>query len=194
MSGDLRAKFISSRSLQMIYSLCERRFARYGVASGSLFERHYASARADVEMAIKHVIEALLEQHSDADIIASISEMEPNEIPLFLASLKDAYEVSTLVAFACWRLSTAGASADLLAAAAEILMRRSFRESWGGLMAIICSPSSDAGLLKRLLDWLTVNERGAYLTKLITRAPAASKDLRVRALETFDAKEVFRQI
>jgi len=60
-------------------------------------------------------------------------------------------------------------------------------------MAVICSGVVDDELLKHVLNWLNMNEKGAYLTKIISRIPAASSETRHLARQLYLSRENIEQ-
>ena len=75
-------------------------------------------------------------------------------------------------------------------AIAKSMMLQPIDRTWGGLMAIASSPSTGDSTLSELADWLYDHEKGAYLTKLITRNPASSKQTKEKALRNYRDKEI----
>lgn len=73
---------------------------------------------------------------------------------------------------------------------ADELMKQPLDRSWGALMAVVCCPYTPDSTLSELADWLYEHEKGAYLTKLITRNTNASPETRSKAVRYYKDKEI----
>lgn len=69
-------------------------------------------------------------------------------------------------------------------------MEQPLDRSWGALMAVACCPYTADSTLSSLVDWLYENEKGAYLTKLVTRNIKASPETKSKAMQYYRDKEI----
>jgi hypothetical protein len=193
-TGDPRVRYVSPRSLAMIFRLCEPRFRGLGINDARQFEQAYASWRLEVEVAIEQLVARLLAGHRCSEVIAALLRMPSSGLRAFCltSELERSPDICALVSLSAWLLATNGASAEDMWALAARLMEWPVSDAWGGLMAVICCASTDDRTLQDLLAWLAANENGAYLTKLIMRAPSASPQTRVLAMRLYEQKEVLK--
>ena len=99
-----------------------------------------------------------------------------------------------LLTDAAWQVTKSRPCARLVRALADDLMQRPVSDSYGGLMAVACSPTADDDTLRRLVTWLARHDPGAYLAKLIRRNPAASPATRQLAAAGHSSREVLCEL
>ena len=96
----------------------------------------------------------------------------------------------SVAALSTWMVTTGNPNALQMEEIANILMSKPLDESWGALMAVACASVTPDNTLSNLADWLFENEKGAYLTKLITRNPSSSTATKEKAIKFYKEKEI----
>jgi predicted nucleotidyltransferase len=196
MTGDPRAKYVSRWALTLIHEICYQRFAVWGLRRADDLVSAYAEARHEIEATIDDLIVHILRNHPCAEGFLAVTEAPIQHRAATGARLAAVTPMwrRALLTHAAWQLTTASPPARLVRALADELMERPAIDSWGGLMAVACSPTADDDTLRRLVTWLADNEPGAYLAKLVRRNPAASPLTRQLAHAGHMGREVLREM
>lgn len=192
-TGDLRNRYVSHTSLGSIYNFCSDKFKALGYANSEEFIDAYKAARQEIELTVDTLFTKALSKHPAADRLEKILALPKEE--LLNACIneindKDSEYPHSLISFNAWLVMISGASGKEMDEIAECMMSKSIGRVWGGIMAVVCSPSTEDYTLQRLADWLFENEKGSYLTKLITRNPSASPETKAKALKYYKTKEI----
>lgn len=195
-TGDPRAKRVSRTALSLIHETCGGRMAAWGLPHVNDLLTEYANARHEIATTVDALVATVLADHPRADAFGAVANAP---IPHLAAEGARAAEElpewrHALLTQAAWLLTNARPGPDLVRALADELMEHPMADAWGALMAIACSPTADDETLRRFVSWLAVNERGAYLTKLVGRNPAASSATREIAQAGHASREVLHQL
>lgn len=195
--GDPHSRRASAPSLLQVYKLCRKRLSGLGLMSFADFLYAYFMARQTVRRSTKIVLERTVVEHFGLQNVKYINQAGTHELLILLKGdlewPESAYRHS-LRSLIAWTLYVRSPAAFPASEVAEILMRHPLRDVWGGIMAVICSKSSDDRLLCNILTWLNENEDGAYLTKLITRSESATSETKAFARRSYLTRENIVQL
>lgn len=191
-TGDPRNRYVSPISLDAIYEFSKDKFKAWGITDSSQFIDRYSAARQELELTVDTMFTKALSTHPAAGELQTLLALPKAELPQAFAGMIGAgsdhpHSVNSMGAWLTTMDSPSGHDMDIIA---DRLMTQPLDQSWGGLMAVACSSATEDATLSRLADWLYVNEKGAYLTKLVTRNPAASTATRAKALQNYKDKEI----
>ena len=191
-TGDPRSRYVSPTSLASIYEFGKDKFTAWGIKSDSQFIDTYSAARKELELTVDTIFTKALAEHPAATDMNKllIAEQGRRAESCLDALSSDATHPHALASLGAWLTMADSPSEHSMSAIAHVLMDRPLDESWGGLMAVACSPATSDATLSTMADWLYKNEKGAYLTKLITRNPAASPATKAKALAYYKDKEI----
>jgi hypothetical protein len=133
-----------------------------------------------------------LSEHPAAGDINKLLNAPEDQLPQVVldAITSENEHPHSVAAFGTWLLNMGSPSGEDMDKIARVLMDKPLHQTWGAIMGVACSPATPDTTLSQLADWLYDNEKGAYLTKLITRNPAASPATRSKALANYRAKEI----
>lgn len=195
-TGDPRAKHVSPRALSLVHEICSQRMAVWGLRHADDLVTAYGDARHEIEATVDALVAHILARHPCADVFRTVTEARIEHKAA--TGARAAAELSgwrrALLTHAAWQLTNARPPARLVRALADDLMEYPISDSWGGLMAVACSPTADDDTLRRLVIWLADHEPGAYLAKLVRRNPAASPQTRQLADAGHASREVLREL
>lgn len=191
-TGDPRNKYVSPTSLEAIYEFGKDKFRAWGIKDARQFIGVYGAARRELELKVDTMFTKVLSEHGSAADLNTLLELPKSELPtavvdMITAGTEHPHSVNS---FGAWLTNMDTPSANDMGRIGEALMGKSLDQSWGGLMAVACSSATDDATLSKLADWLYVNEKGAYLTKLVTRNPSASAATKAKALRNYRDKEI----
>ena len=192
-TNDPSNKYVSYKSVASIYDFCRVKFTALGYRNSSDFVGGYMNARREIELTVDTLFTKSLEEHLASPQLTAILSLDNEYLPA--ACIKEINDHSSahpqsLVALSAWMTMRSRASQEDMHAIAENMMSQPINRVWGGLMAVACSIDTADQTLSRLADWLYVNEKGAYLTKLITRNPSSSESTKSKALKYYKDKEI----
>lgn len=191
-TGDPRSRYVSPTSLASIYAFGKDKFKAWGIKDDAQFIDTYSSARQELELAVDTIFTKSLSEHPASTELSTLLAAEKGQrATACIASLTEHNDYPHAVAsMGAWLAMTENPPAADMDTIANLLMQKPLDESWGGLMAVACSPATSDLTLSRMADWLYDNERGAYLTKLITRNTSASPTTKAKALTYYRNKEI----
>jgi hypothetical protein len=191
-TGDPRSRYVSPTSLASIYAFGKDKFKAWGIKDDAQFIDTYSSARQELELAVDTIFTKSLSEHPASTELSTLLAAEKGQrATACIASLTEHNDYPHAVAsMGAWLAMTENPPAADMDTIANLLMQKPLDESWGGLMAVACSPATSDLTLSRMADWLYDNERGAYLTKLITRNTSASSTTKAKALTYYRNKEI----
>lgn len=191
-TGDPRNRYVSPTSLEAIYDFGKDKFRAWGIRDASQFIDTYSAARQELELAVDTMLTRALAQHPAANDIHKLLHVPKDQLPQACldAITGESTYPHAAAAFGTWLMNMNSPSGVDMDNVARALMEKPLDKTWGAIMGVVCSPATPDATLSRLADWLYVNEKGAYLTKLITRNPAASVETRSKALANYRAKEI----
>lgn len=196
-STDPRGRFASRASLYAIYEKFCHRIHSWGARGPRQFVELYLAARCEVESAVNATVVETLSRYLGRSRYGELLSLSKSDL-LALCSGQTSDGLGeyphAITAVSTWLLVIRNPSSSELCTVAENLLRRPLEETWGGLMAIICSEAATDQLLQSILIQLTEREKGAYLTKLITRNPSASSGTKEKARHLYLAREKIEQI
>ncbi len=192
-TNDPSSRYVSNRTLESIYEFCKEKFVALGYHDSRQFIGSYMDARKELELTVDSLFTKALNEHPAASSLhrllpllgvelaeACVAEVENQESP---------YPRSA-IAFSGWMAMRQSMPSENMDVIAESMMLQPIDRTWGGLMAVVSSPSTGDSTLNKMADWLYDHEKGAYLTKLITRNPSSSKQTREKALRNYKDKEI----
>lgn len=192
VTGDPRNRYVSSTSLEAIYDFCRDKFKALGIQDSTKFISTYRAAREELELAVDTLLSRALAEHPASSVIRELLAVPKEEKAA--ASLRIINSSSeyphALAAFSVWHAAANDPKPTEMNHIAQALMTQPLDQTWGALMGIACSSLTPDTTLSQLADWLYTNEKGAYLTKLISRNPAASSATRAKALQYYKTKEI----
>ena len=190
---DPSTRYVSHRTLDAIYAFCKSKFVTLGYKDSYEYIDAYKAARNELELSVDTLFTMALNEHPAKQELARFLNLSGSDLAKeFVAEVKDQqvkYPQST-IAFGGWLAMRESLPAQYMEQMAESLMQQPIDRTWGGLMAVVCSPSTADNTLSKLADWLYVHEKGAYLTKLITRNPSSSSQTKEKALSNYKEKEI----
>lgn len=191
-TSDERSKYVSSYGLEAIYDFCEAKFKALGIKDATHFISAYSAARQEIEFTVDTLFTKALSEHPAASELEALLSLPPSELAAACISpdTRSSEYRHSVTSLAAWLTMMSSPSPDDMGRIAAGLTEQPIEQVWGGIMAVVCSPATKDATLQELADWLYVNENGAYLTKLITRNPAASPETRQRALAYYRDKEI----
>lgn len=191
-TNDMRNRYVSPTSLDAIYEFGKEKFSALGITDSSAFIDAYSAARQELEYCVDTMFTRALSEHPAAPDFAKILNSAPEELAdLCVEMIRDDSEYPhSIASFGAWILSTRQPSGDDMEKVTMELLKHPLDETWGALMAVACSPDTPDEVLSTLADWLYENEKGAYLTKLITRNVSASQATKQKALKNYRIKEI----
>lgn len=191
-TGDPRSRYVSHVSLEAIYEFGKDKFRAWGIRDAQQFISDYAAARQELEYVVDTIFTKSVAEHPAAEGISKLLSASRDELPQACLDVIQGHAdyPHSLAAFGTWLLTRDNPAGSDIDEVARALMGKPLDQSWGGLMAVACSSATPDNTLSQLADWLYVNEKGAYLTKLITRNRAASPETRAKALGYYRAKEI----
>ncbi len=192
MTGDVRNRYVSPTSLEAIYKFCKDKFHAWGINDSRQFIETYSAARQELEYTVDTILTKALSDHPAAksfDKVLRTTPKELSELCLELICGESEYPHS-VASFSVWHASTGRVDGKSMEKIANELMEQPLDRSWGALMAVVCCPYTPDSTLSSLADWLYENEKGAYLTKLVTRNTNASPETRSKAMQHYRDKEI----
>jgi len=191
-TGDLRNRYVSPTSLEAIYEFGKDKFRAWGITDARHFIETYSAARKEIEFTVDTMLTRALSEHAAAGDISKLLNASKDELPQTCLDVisGNSDHPHSLAAFGTWLTMMSNPSGESMDNIARALIEKPLDQTWGALMAVVCCPETPDATLSRLADWLYDNERGAYLTKLITRNPTASQQTREKALRNYKAKEI----
>lgn len=191
-TGDMRNRYVSPISLDAIYNFGRDKFRAWGIMDSRQFIEKYSVARQELEHSVDSLLVKVMSQHPSAMDIEKLLKAKKEDIAkLCLDMIKNDNEYPhTVAALGAWLTLISHPSGEDMDSLAWSLVNKPLDESWGGLMAVVCSEDTPDGTLSALADWLYKNEKGAYLIKLITRNPSSSPETKVKASAYYREKEV----
>jgi hypothetical protein len=191
-TGDMRNRYVSPISLDAIYNFGRDKFRVWGIKDSRQFIEIYSAARQELEYTVDTLLTKALSQHPSApDIQGLLNAEKENLAQLCLNMIENSNDYPhSVAAFGAWLTSINHPSSEDMDNIARSLLSKPLDESWGGLMAVACSEDTPDATLSSLADWLYENEKGAYLTKLITRNPSSSPATKAKAIAYYKEKEV----
>ena len=195
-TGDPRAKHVSRRALSLVHEISSRRMASWGLRRADDLITVYAGARREIEATVDDLIADVLDSHPHTEAFRAVATAPLEHravVAARLAAETPAWR-RALLTHAAWQLTKSRPCARLVRALADDLMQRPISDSYGGLMAVACSPTADDDTLRRLVTWLARHDPGAYLAKLISRNPAASAATRQLAAAGHSSREVLCEL
>ena len=195
-TGDPRAKHVSRRALNLVHEISSRRMASWGLRRADDLITAYAGARREIEATVDDLIAHVLDSHPHTEAFRAVATAPIEHravVAARLAAETPAWR-RALLTHAAWQLTKSRPCARLVRALADDLMQRPISDSYGGLMAVACSPTADDDTLRRLVTWLARHDPGAYLAKLISRNPAASAATRQLAAAGHSSREVLCEL
>ena len=195
-TGDPRAKHVSRRALSLVHEISSRRMASWGLRRDDDLITAYAAARHEIEATVDDLIARVLQSHPHAGAFRAVATAPIEHrvaVAARLATETPAWR-NALLTHGAWQLTESRPCARLVRALADDLMQRPVSDSYGGLMAVACSPTADDDTLRRVVTWLARHDPGAYLAKLISRNPAASPETRLLAAAGHSSREVLREL
>ncbi len=191
-SGDMRNRYVSPTSLGAIYEFAKDKFQAWGIEDSRQFIETYSAARQELEYTVDTMLTRVLSEHPAANCFEQVLKAAPEDLPGlcidFINSESD-YPHS-VAAFSTWYASAGRVDGASMEKIADELMKQPLDRSWGALMAVACCPYTLDSTLSELADWLYEHEKGAYLTKLITRNANASPKTRSKAVRYYNDKEI----
>jgi predicted nucleotidyltransferase len=191
-TGDPRNRYVSPTSLEAIYEFGKGKFRAWGIRDASHFIDTYSASRQELELAVDTMLTKALSEHPAANDINKLLNAPKDQLPqacLDVITGNNDYPHS-VTAFGIWLMNMDSPSGKDMDKVARELMKKPLDQTWGAIMSVACSFAAPDATLSRLADWLYDNEKGAYLTKLITRNPAGSPETRAKALAYYRAKEI----
>jgi len=194
-TGDLRQRYVSSRSLDTIFTLCEQRLRSLGHRDATTFTGAYMRARREVEAAVDLVVEQSMRRHRASSVLAEVVASTTRALPTALARAVEACpnDASTLLALGAWSLATReDVTQRDVEGLAKALTAREASETGGALMAVACSPAADPQTLRSVVDYLRQGGAGSYVLKLVARNRSAPPAIRSEALAAYDGAEFVR--
>lgn len=191
-TGDPRNRYVSSASLESIYDFCRDKFRAQGINDASEFVRIYGAARQEIELAVDTLFTRALSEHPAAAELAELLALPKKDLPRACINsvTSNSKYPHSLTSFAAWLTIMSGPSGRDMNLIAESLVDGPLDKVWGGIMAVVCSSATEDYTLRNLAYWLSDNEKGAYLTKLITRNPSASSATKALASGYYKVKEI----
>lgn len=191
-TGDPRNRYVSPTSLEAIYEFGKDKFRAWGIRDARHFIDTYSAARQELELSVDTMLTKALSKHPAAGDINKLLNATKDQLPQLVqdAITSDNEHPHSVAAFGTWLLNMDGPSGEDMDKIARALMEKPLDQTWGAIMGVACSPATPDATLSELADWLYDNEKGAYLTKLVTRNPAASPETRSKALGNYRAKEI----
>ncbi len=192
MTGDVRNRYVSPVSLEAIYEFCKDKFQAWGINDSKQFIEAYSAARQELEYTVDTMLTKVLSEHPAATSFNKVLQATPEELPeLCLELIRGESEYPhSIASFCVWYASTGRVDGEGMRKIANELMEQSLDRSWGALMAVACCPYVFDSILSSLADWLYENEKGAYLTKLVTRNTNTSPETRSKAIQYYGDKEI----
>ena len=192
MTGDVRNRYVSPTSLESIYEFSKDKFQAWGIKDSGHFIETYSAARHELEYTVDTMLTKALSEHPATASFSRILQAPSETLPGLCIELirSESDYPHSISSFSTWYASTGridGASMEVIA---RELMKQPLDRSWGALMAVACCPYTPDSTLSKLADWLYVNEKGAYLTKLITRNTNTSSGTRSKAIQYYKDKEI----
>ncbi|OZF04209.1 hypothetical protein CH302_01935 [Rhodococcus sp. 15-2388-1-1a] len=194
-TGDVRQRYVSPRSLDTIFALCEQRLRPLGHSDAKIFTGAYLQARREVEAAVDLVIEQTVRRHRSASALAELVASPSRNVPAALECAVEAYpdDASTVLALGAWSLVT---RPDVTCGDVEILTKaltaRDASETGGALMAVACCPVADSQTLRSVVSYLRHGGAGSYVLKLVSRNRSARQAIRSEAMAAYDEAEFVR--
>jgi hypothetical protein len=192
-TNDPSTRYVSYHTLESIYEFCKEKLVALGYDDSRRFVGSYMDARKALELTVDSLFTKALNEHPAApglSRILSLSSIELAEACLAEVEDKDSPYPQSAIAFSGWLAMRHSVPSRDMDAIAKSMMLQPIDRTWGGLMAVVSSPSTSDSTLSELADWLYDHEKGAYLTKLITRNPASSNQTREKALRNYKDKEI----
>lgn len=192
---DPRLRHVSQYSLDVIFEVCSPRMRDLGLRDAAELRHAYGRARRRVETAVADLARDVVVRHPLADLIADMWSRPPEDTVRCcgqLAAANPDHQASVLAA-AAWSCVLRGAGPEAVAALTEVAFEAGLPAAWGAVMAVVCAPTATLSVLLNVLRWLDWHERGAYLTKLLSRNPMAPVGLRQQALDSYWRRESVRQ-
>lgn len=193
---DIRQRYLSRESLEMMFDVCHRRLVGQGFNDRYRFPDDYRSARREVEAAVLAVVEGTLGRHRSAGVLRELGRARTAHVPTMCAAAADevADDAATLLAFGTWNmLVRPDVQVEHVDEMARALLARPLRDVAGAVMALACGDSTSGDTFRQLLDWATDQTAGSYLFKLVARNQTAPRDLRAHALERYTDTEVVHE-
>jgi len=194
-TGDVRQRYVSSRSLETIFAVCERRLRPLGHTDATAFTGAYLRARCEVEAAVDMVVEQTIRRHRSASILAEVVASAARDVPVAVGRAVEGcpVDVSTVLALGAWSLVTRpDVRHSDIKALARALTARDASETGGALMAVACSPAADGGTLRSVIAYTREEGAGSYVLKLVARNKSAPPEIRSEALAAYDEAEFVR--
>lgn len=192
-TGDERSKYVSHESLESIYTHCREKFRALGFSDSQEFIEGYKAARIELELAVDTLFTRALSTHPANSELQEIISLSPNDLVQYCVDTTSGdtskFPQST-ISLSAWLMLRNNATSDEMSRITQAMTKQPIDKVWGGLMAVVCSMNTPDKTLDELSDWLYVNEKGAYLLKLITRNSAASQSTREKALKLYREKEI----
>jgi len=191
-TGDPRNRYVSPISLEAIYEFGKDKFQAWGIKDAAQFIGTYGAARRELELKVDDLFTKALSEHGAASDLNTLLALPKDQLPDTVVDMitNGTEHPHSVNSFGAWLTNMDNPSAQDMQRIADALMTKPLDQSWGGLMAVACSSSTDDQTLSRLADWLYTNEKGAYLTKLVSRNPAASDQTRAKAKQNYRDKEI----
>lgn len=191
-TGDMRNRYVSPTSLEAIYEFGRDKFEAWGIKDSRQFIETYSAARQELEYTVDTMLTRVLSEHPASESFEQVLQSSPEDLPdlcIKLINGESDYPHS-VAAFGTWYASTGRVDGDSMERIANELMNQPLDRSWGALMAVACCSYTPDTTLSVLADWLYENEKGAYLTKLITRNTNASAETKDKAARYYKDKEI----
>ena len=191
--NDPSIRYVSYHTLESIYELCKEKLVALGHDDSRQFVASYMEARKELEYTVDSLFTKALNEHPAAPSLSKIvsrSGVELAEACQAEVEDQDSPYPQSAIAFSGWMAMRQSIPSSGMDAIAKSMMQQPIDRTWGGLMAVVSSPSTSDSTLNELADWLYSHEKGAYLTKLITRNPSSSQQTREKALGYYKQKEI----
>lgn len=188
---DWKLRYLNEESMHHIYQRCQPKAAELGCSVESDFVDMYNNSRVILESAIGKLVQGVVDSDPKIKALSSDMQENPDNLDLLLDVIKSG-ESHALISYACW-LFTINNGTQSSQIIFNQLSKLDFTKMWGGVMALVCSPSIEDDTLRSIGEWLYRYEPGAYLCKLVARNNNASPATRQQMLQYYGIKETIQQ-